>query len=413
LLSVLVFTGAIAGSYPAFYLSGFDPVQTMKKSINTGARYSFNLRQVLVIIQFSFAVILIASTITIYRQLQFIKDRPLGYEVNSLIEIPHEGLLYERYDALKQNLLRSGAVLGVTQSSGSLSSRNSTIRDLKWEGMSEADRLIDFDQIYTTWDFVKTTGIKLISGRDFSKKFASDTAAILLSSKAVKVMGLKNPLGAKVLNQGEVRTVTGVFDDLLWGDRTKAEAPMVIAFGEGISEDITLRLNPAQSLNETIATVRRIVHQHNPDFPVEIRFLDDLNDAKLKNETMLAELSNIFGGLAILISCLGLFGLSAFSIEQRTKEIGIRKVLGASVMELTSLLSLNFLRLVIMAVVIAMPIAFMLMNSWLNEFEIRVKMSWWTYIATACFTLLLALVTVAWQTIRAARAKPVNALKYE
>jgi len=411
--AVLVLTGFAAGSYPAFYLSGFNPVQALKKTLNFKRGYVLNLRQLLVIFQFSFAIVLIASTITIYKQLQFIKDRPLGYQEKALIEITHEGLLYERYDLLKDKLLADGAVVGVTQLSGSLTNRNGTIRDLKWEGMSAADRLIDFDQIYTTYDFIKTTGVTLLAGRDFNKKFASDTAGILLSKKAVAMMGLKNPIGSKIVNQGVVRTVLGVFNDLVWGDRTKFEVPMVITFTDGISEDITMRLNPQKSITESTAAIQRIVHELNPDFPVDIRFLDNLNEEKLKNEVTLAKLSNVFGGLAIFISCLGLFGLSAFSIEQRTKEIGVRKVLGASIGELTTLLSINFLKLVLTAIVIAMPVAYILMDHWLQNFDVKTSLSWWIFLFTGGFTLFIALVTVSWQTYAAARANPVKALKYE
>jgi len=413
LLAVLLLTGFVAGSYPAFYLSNFNPIQALKKSLNFKSGYSLNLRQLLVIVQFSFAIILIAATVTIYKQLQFIKDRPLGYNSSALVEITHEGMLYEKYEQLKSRLLADGAVIAVTQSSGSLTNRDGTIRDLKWDGMSEADKLIDFDQIYTTYDFIKTTGIKLLAGRDFDKQFASDTAGIMLSKKAVEAMGLKDPVGAKILNQGVVRTVVGVFNDMVWGDRTKFEVPMVITYTEGISEDITMRLNPQKSITESTASIDRIVRELNPDFPVDIRFLDKLNEVKLKNEATLAKLSNVFGGLAIFISCLGLFGLSAFSIEQRTKEIGVRKVLGASIGELTKLLSLNFIKLVMIAIVIAMPIAYLLMEKWLNGFEVRTSMSWWIFILTGCFTLVIAMVTVSWQTYAAAKANPVKALKHE
>jgi len=413
LLSVLLLTGFVAGSYPAFYLSNFNPVQALKKSLNFKRGYALNLRQLLVIVQFSFAIILIAATVTIYKQLQFIKDRPLGYNSSALVEITHEGMLYEKYELLKTRLLADSAIVGVTQSSGSLTNRDATIRGLKWEGMSESDQLIDFDQIYTTYDFIKTTGIKLLAGRDFSKKYASDTAGILLSKKAVEIMGLKNPIGAKIINQGSATRVVGVFNDLVWGDRTKFEVPMVITFAEGISEDITMRLNPQKSITESTAAISRIVSELNPDFPVDIRFLDNLNEVKLKNEATLAKLSNVFGGLAIFISCLGLFGLSAFSIEQRTKEIGVRKVLGASTGELTKLLSLNFIKLVMVAIIIAMPVAYLLMDKWLSNFEVRTSMSWWIFMLTGGFTLLIAIVTVSWQTYAAAKANPVKALKYE
>lgn len=413
LVLLLVVTGFLAGSYPAFYLSGFNPVKGLKRPLNHKTSIFLNLRQLLVIVQFSFAVILIAATITIYKQLQFIKNRPLGYRANSLVEIPHEGLLYPKYDLLKAKLLSSGAVIAVTQSSSGLSHKDGSIRGLEWEGMSEADKVIDFDQIYTTYDFTKTAGIRMLAGRDFNRKFASDTAGLLLNKKALAVMGLKNPIGSRILYQGQKRTVVGIFDDFVWGDRSKFNSPMVIAFANGISETITLRLNPQKSLSESIGSITNIVSELNPNFPVDIKFVDNLNEAKLKNEVMLAKLSNVFGGLAIFISCLGLFGLSAYSAAQRTKEIGIRKVLGASIGELMELLSVSFVRLVLIAVLIALPIAYYMMNSWLQTFEFRTSISIWIFVLTAFLTLLVALLTISWQTYKAARANPVKALKYE
>lgn len=413
LLLILVSTGLLAGVYPAFYLSQFNPVQSLKRQLNFKKGFSLSFRQLLVIVQFSFAVILIASTITIYKQLQYIRDRPLGYRSNALVEIPHEGLLYPKYDLLKTKLLASAAVTAVTQSSGSVTRKDGSIRGLEWEGMSEADKIIDFDQLYTTYDFIKTTGIRLLEGRDFNQKFASDSTGLLLSKKAVQVMNLKNPVGARVIYQGEKRTVIGVFDDIVWGDRSKFESPMVIAFANGISESITMRLNPEKSIAESTAAIGSIVSELNPNFPVDIKFIDNLNEEKLKNEATLAKLSNLFGALAIFISCLGLFGLSAYSAAQRTKEIGIRKVLGATVKELMSLLSLNFVKLVLIAVVIALPIAYYLMNSWLQSFEIQTTLSVWIFILTGLTTLVIALFTVSWQTYRAAKSNPIHALKYE
>ncbi len=412
IVMVLIFTGFIAGSYPAFYLSGFNVIQSLKKSLNFKKGYALTFRQILVVLQFSFSIILITATITIYKQIQFIKSKPLGYSANGLIEIPHEGLLYEKYELLKNRLLASEAAVAVTQSSGSISSKNSSIRGLEWEGMEEQGKQIDFDQIFTTYDFLKTSSIKLLAGRDFSPKFASDTSALLLSKKAVALMQLKNPLGSTVLYQGTKRRVVGVFNDIIWANPSKTIAPMLIAFAD-ISDVITVRLNPNKNISESVLEINKIVKEINPNFPVDIKFVDVLNEIKLKNERTLGFLANFFGFLAIFISCLGLFGLSSFSTNQRIKEISIRKILGASVFEIMALLSGGFARLIIISIFISLPIAYYTMDNWLQNYDMRTSLSWWLFIGTATVVLFISILTISWQTFSAARTNPVNALKYE
>jgi putative ABC transport system permease protein len=412
LLGVLVFTGLIAGSYPAIYLSGLSTISSLKNTLNFRTGFSLSFRQLLVVGQFVFAFILITATVTIYKQIQYLKNRPLGYDSSGLIEIPHEGLLYLKYDLLKSRLLQSGAVVNLTQSSSGITDRKSTIRGLAWDGMSAEDKNIDFDQVYTLDGFTETMNIKMLSGRDFSRKFASDTAGLLLSQKAVAVMRLKNPIGSRILYQGEQRTVVGVFEDIRWGDPGAATAPMLIAF-EDYSDIITMRLNPAKSINESIAEVSKILKGINPNFPVQIKFIDSLNEVKLKDEATLGILANLFGCLSIFISCMGLFALASFSAEQRKKEISIRKVLGATISQLMVLLSSSFLKLVFIGIIIAVPVAFVIMQEWLAGFAIRTPLSIGLFLQSAFITILVALFTVCWQTYRAAVSNPVNALKYE
>jgi putative ABC transport system permease protein len=412
IFGVLILTGFLAGSYPAFYLSGIDVIQSLKKSLNFKNQWTLTFRQLLVIVQFSFSIFLIAATITIYQQIQFIKNKPLGYQSTGLIEIPHEGLLYERFHLLKTKLIATGAVTRITQSSGSITNKNSSIRGLEWDGMSAEDKLTDFDQLYTTYDFLETTNIKLLAGRDFSEKFSSDTAALLLSKKAVDLMNLKNPIGASILYQGQKRKVIGVFQDISWDNPSNTAAPMLIAFAN-ISDVITMRLNPNKSMSESIALVNKEVKELNPNFPVEIKFIDSLNEEKLANERILGVLANLSGCLAILISCLGLFGLTAFSTAKRIKEISIRKILGASVNELMKLLSISFLKLICISILIALPVSFYALDTWLHHFEIRTTLSWWMFALTALITLLASIFTISLQTFKAAIGNPVNALKYE
>lgn len=412
-IALILVTGALAGSYPAFYLSSFNPIQTMKKAVNAKQGFSLSFRQVLVVVQFSFAIVLIVGTLIVYQQLQYIKNKPLGYDVNSLLEMPHEGNLYPKFDLLKERLLASGAVTSVCQSSGSISMPNSNGSGMEWKGMSEDGKRMSFNQIYTSYDFIKTNGIKLIEGRDFDPKIASDKMALMLSETAIKTMGLKDPIGQKIKLWGADRTVVGIFKDLTWGDPAKMNLPMMIGFNPLNSDVINMRMNTSNSTSENIETISRITKEINPEFPVDIKFVDQLIQAKFENEMILGVLSNLFGGLAIFISCLGLFGLSAFSAEQRTKEIGVRKVLGASVSGLVKLLSLSFVKMVLVALIIAMPIAYWMMDKWLSKFDYHIAIGLPVFLLTAVLTLLVALLTVSWQAFKAAKTNPVEALKYE
>jgi putative ABC transport system permease protein len=413
ILSVILLTGLLSGSYPALYLSAFNPIQTLKRKITRTRVIPVSLRQVLVIGQFSFAIILIIATLVIYKQVQFIKDKPVGYDINLLAEMPQDGELGKKFDLFKTELLKSGAVTALYQSSLSLSNSGSSFWNFEWPGMSKADKDVIFNQIATTYDFTKTNGVQMVSGRDFSKSFASDSAALLLSSSAVKLMGLKNPIGTPVKYHGNDFTVVGVFKDFIWGSPYFTDRPMVVAFSKGWGGQVTMRLNPKNSLTKNVELITQVTKQINPAYPVDLKFVNDLYAKKLQGEKVLGILSNLFGGLAIFISCLGLFGLAAYSAEQRTKEFGVRKVLGASVASIMQLLSVSFMKMILVAVIIGVPAACYLMNKWLGNFEFRTAISWWI-VVTAIFGIsVIAFLTVSFQAYKAAKANPVDALKYE
>ncbi|MET4140684.1 ABC transporter permease [Pedobacter sp. UYP1] len=413
LISVVLLTGLIAGSYPAFYLSSFSPVQILRKKGGKSQGQFISLRQLLVIGQFSFAVILIIATTVIYQQIQYIKNRPVGYKVNELVEMQQDGNLVNKFEVLKAKLLQSGAITALAQSSTSMTIDGSNFTGMQWPGSTHADELFTFNQIATTYNFIKTTGVKLLEGREFSPHFASDSAAVMVSRSAVKRMNLINPVGQIVVYHGEKRTIVGVFDDFIWGSPAQIDRPMVIGFYQGWGGTVIMRLNPANTPVANLALIEKITKEINPAYPVQVNYVDRLYAGKLNAQRVLGILSNLFGGLAIFISCLGLFGLAAFSAEQRTKEIGVRKVLGASVVHLMQLLSLNFLKMVLIAIVIGVPIANYIMNGWLRNFEIHTTINWMVIVLVAAGTLGIALVTVSLQTYRAAKTNPVQALKYE
>lgn len=413
IILIIVLTGLIAGSYPALYLSAFDPVKTLKGATKQGGRFRVNLRQVLVVGQFCFAIVLIIATLVIYRQVQYIKNRPVGYDINLLAEIQQEGDLQNKFDLYKSQLLKSGAVTAMCQTSATMSHDGSAFWNFEWPGMAEKDKEIVFNQLATTYDFVETNGIQLVAGRDFSRAFASDTAAVLLSSNAVKIMGLKDPVGTRVKYHGMDVKVVGVFKDFIWGSPYYTDRPMVVAFMQGWGGNITMRLNPDHNLTSNMETITRITKQINPAYPADIRFVQELYATKLQGERTLGLLSNLFGGLAIFISCLGLFGLAAYSAEQRSKEFGVRKVLGASTASIMQLLSVSFMKMIFIAVLIAVPLACTLMNKWLDHFEFHTSISWWIILTAISGTIIVALITVSYQAYKSATANLVNALKYE
>jgi putative ABC transport system permease protein len=412
LLGLTIITGFIAGSYPAFYLSSFEPVKVLKGFATIGGS-SLSVRRVLVVFQFVFAACLIVCTGVIYQQLNFIKNKPIGYDRNGLIEIPVQGNLKgkEKLDLVKDQLLKSGAATSVTYFSHSLNQFGDATFDFSWPGKNPKE-LILFNYRGTGYDFTETTGAKIIAGREFSSRFV-DTVNVLVNETAVKIMGLKQPVGTIIKWDDTPVTIVGVMKDFVMESPYQKVNPLVMYNPTSNYNYIIARLNPDQNLSSSVSTIDNIIKKFNPDFPVDHRFVNDDFESKLQNEKLLGTLSNWFGGFAVFISCLGLLGLALFMAEQRKKEISIRKVLGASTANILTLLNKDFIKLVAIANLIAFPLAYIIINHWLSAYSFRVAISVLPFAIAVGLSFLIAILTVSIQSVKVAKSNPVDALKYE
>jgi putative ABC transport system permease protein len=415
LIAIGLICGLVAGSYPATYLSSFNPIRVFK-GLNIKGSAPALIRKALVILQFTISIVLIIGTIIIYQQVQHIKNRDLGYNKNNLIQTGLRGDMDKKFKVIKHDLLQTGYVENVALANLNQLYMGSSTNDFRWEGKDPAKKLL-VTQDYISPEYISTTRIKIKQGRDFHEVAANDSTSVIINETLANMIG-KDPVGKILFRDtsatGSISyTIIGVTKDFVYDDMYGKADPLVfMCYPENFGY-MYIRIKPQINVEKATAKIESVVKSNVPGYPFNYIFVDDEYNKLFKNEVLIGKLSRVFAMLAIIISCLGLFGLAAYTAERRTKEIGIRKVLGASVSGITGLLSKDFLRLVFISAVIAFPLSWWFMHKWLQNYSYRISINGWVFVVAGLLALFIALFTISFQSIRAAIANPVKSLRTE
>lgn len=417
-LVFIIFTAILAGSYPALYLSSFQPIKVLKGTFKVG-RFAALPRKVLVVTQFTVSIALIIGTLIVMSQIEYSKNRPVGYDKGGLIQVPVMSQEFSgKQDFMRNQFLASGAAIEMSTSSSPTTQIWQNRSGYTWEGKPEGFQE-DFAWTEVSTEYIKSLGMKIVEGRDFSREFATDSNAVLINKTAVTYMGLTNPVGKFIRDSSEEdpnppMQIIGVVEDVITQSPYEPVKQGLYIFDkQGNGNYYNLRLNPNKSVSDNLNIIETTFKTHFPNLPFQYDFIDEEYAEKFASEERVASLARVFTLLAILISCLGLFGLASFVAEQRTKEIGVRKVLGATISNLWMLLSKDFVKLVIIALLIATPIAFYMMSQWIQKFAYRTEISWWIFVAAGLGALTITLITVSFQSIKAALSNPTKSLRTE
>jgi putative ABC transport system permease protein len=412
LLGIMLFTGIISGSYPALYLSKFNPLAILKGKFNPSISEVI-ARKGLVVFQFTISVTLIIAVLVFYQQIQFIQSTTPGYNKENVIRFNAEGRLLGNEDAFAAQLKTIPGVVNASFTQHNIVGRNYATSGLSWDG-NTADKAVYFEGFFGGYNFIETMGMKMAAGRTFSKSFSADSNNMILNEAAVKVMHLKDPVGKTIKGGNSLIQIIGVVKDFHFESLHEAVKPAFIALAQGKSPwyKMMVRIKGTDQ-KETIAQIQKLYESYNPGFPFTYSFLDEAYQKQYETEVRVSMLSEYFSGLAIIISCLGLFGLVAFTAQKRQKEIGIRKVVGASVNSITFMLTKDFLKLVFIAVLIAFPLSWWMMNQWLNGFAYRINIGPLVFLIACSSVVLITILTVSFQAIKAALVNPVKSLRSE